>query len=517
MSGGIADPQTPPPIKVEPGAWLAVIAGALGSFMATLDISIVNAALPTIQGEIGATATEATWIATAYLVAEIIIIPLSGWLSRLFGLRSFLLGATLGFTGFSMLCGLSDSLGLMVFARAGQGLTGGAMIPTAMTIIATRLPPARQPIGNAIFGMTAILGPVLGPLVGGLMTEYLSWHYAFFINLPIGMVLLFLLFTALRHERAQLDRLEEADWLGVAGLTLALGGLTLVLEEGQREQWFESSLIRWLSVASLLGLILLLLGQKYAARPVIRLSLLRDRAFGAVAAMGVLMGMVLYGTSYMIPQFLAALADYTAFQSGSIVLIAGLPSLIMMPMAPLLFRLFDARVAVFTGMMIMAASCWLESGLTADAVGADFVLSQIMRGVGQVLAILFLNQAAMGAVARDLAADAAGLFNAARNIGGSLALAGIAMLQDQRMWLHSRHLEQTLSANAPATGDYISQLGSGNLAMGMRLLAGIIRQQASVMTFNDLFWLLGTGAGAVSLLAFILRPHRPPPRLLDQA
>lgn len=202
------------PAKADAAAWLAVFAGSLGALMATLDISIVNSALPTIQGEIGASGTEGTWIATSYLVAEIIIIPLSAWLERVLGLRTLLLLAAVLFTAFSMLCGISTNLTMMIIGRAGQGITGGALIPTAMTIIATRLPPHQQPIGTAMFGVTAILGPVLGPLIGGWLTESISWHYAFFLNLPVGVLLVTLLLIGLPHQKAHLADLLRADWLG---------------------------------------------------------------------------------------------------------------------------------------------------------------------------------------------------------------------------------------------------------------------------------------------------------------
>ena len=267
----------PVPAKADFGAWLAVAAGSLGALMATLDISIVNSALPTIQGEIGASGTEGTWIATSYLVAEIVIIPLSAWLERMLGLRTFLLIAATLFTGFSMMCGISTNLTMMIIGRTGQGFTGGALIPTAMTIIATRLPRSQQPIGTALFGVTAILGPVLGPLIGGWLTESFSWHYAFFMNLPVGTMLIILLIVGLPHQKPHLEQLLEADWMGIAGLALGLGGLTVVLEEGQREQWFESSLIIQLTAVSIFGVLLVMAGQFFAKRPVIRLQLLLDR------------------------------------------------------------------------------------------------------------------------------------------------------------------------------------------------------------------------------------------------
>lgn len=513
MTAIAADPAdfTPAPrgdVRADLAAWLAVAAGSLGALMATLDISIVNSSLPTIQGEIGASGTEGTWIATSYLVAEIVIIPMAAWLTRLLGLRSFLLIACILFVGFSVMCGLSTSLPMMIVGRAGQGITGGALIPTAMTIIATRLPPAQQPIGTAMFGVTAILGPVLGPLVGGWLTENLSWHYAFFLNVPVGAVLVTLLLVGLPHERTHLDEFGDADWLGVAGLALGLGGLTVVLEEGQREQWFESATIIKLSLVSAFGFALLLAGQFLARRPVIRLQLLLDRQFGSVAAMGVVLGMVLYGTSYVIPQFVAIIADYNALQAGHVVLLAGVPSLILMPFTPLMMRYIDIRLAVAFGMAVMAYSCWHDTALTTASAGEAFTASQLMRGVGTIFVMLFLNQAAIRSVPAEYAGDASGLFNAARNIGGSIGLAALATVQDQRSWFHARRLEESLSANAVAVQDYVAGLshafGSGEAAI--RMIGNIIQQQALVMAYNDVFWMLAIGIVLVTPLALFLRP-----------
>jgi len=498
----------PMPERADTAAWLAVVAGSLGAMMATLDVSIVNSALPTIQGEIGASGTEGTWVATSYLVAEIVIIPLAAWLERLLGLRTLLLVAAFLFTGFSMLCGVADNLTMMIVGRVGQGFTGGALIPTAMTIIATRLPRSQQPIGNALFGVTAILGPVLGPLIGGWLTENISWHYAFFINLPVGIILITLLLVTMPHQKPQLSELWQADWLGIAGMALGLGGLTIVLEEGQREQWFQSSEIVTLSLVSALGFILLFAGQYFARRPVIRLKLLLDRQFGAVALMGLVIGMMLYGTAFVIPQFLSSIAGYDALQSGRIVLLSGMPSLLLMPFTPLLIRHLDIRIAVSAGLLIMATSCWVDTVLTAQSVGHDFVESQLLRGVGTILGFLFLNQAAIASVPREQAGDAAGLFSAVRNLGGSLALAGIATVQDQRVWLHSRRMEESLSANSGQVQDYIGGLAHaiGGQDAAMRSLAGTIQREALVMTYNDIFTMLAVGIICVLPLVFFLRP-----------
>ncbi|MBD3730948.1 MAG: multidrug efflux MFS transporter [Sphingomonadales bacterium] len=480
--------------------------------MATLDISIVNASLPTIQGEIGASASEGTWVATAYLVAEIIVIPLTGWLERVFGLRRFLLVAAVLFTGFSILCGTSNSLTMMIIGRIGQGFTGGAMIPTAMTIIATRLPRSQQPIGTALFGSTVILGPVLGPVVGGWLTETFSWHYAFFVNVPICAGLIALLLVGLPDQEMELDELLSADWLGILGMALGLGGLTVVLEEGHREQWFQSTMIWQLTAVTILGFVLIGVGQLTAKKPVIKLALLRNRAFAAVFLLALIIGAVLYGVSYVIPQFLAAIADYNALQAGKVVFLSGVPALMMMPLIPVLLRAIDLRVAVGLGFVVMALSCWLDASLTAQSTGGAFTETQLLRGFGQVLGMMFLNQAAISSVAMEDAGDASGLFNAARNLGGSIGLALLATVQDSRLDFHHWTLHSSLQANDPAVQAYVqaqaAQFGGGpeGLAAAYRAIDLSILRDALVMAFNDEFFLLAIGIIAVLPLVLLLKP-----------
>lgn len=490
--------------KADTAAWLAVAAGTLGALMATLDISIVNSALPTIQGEIGASGTEGTWISTAYLIAEIIIIPLSGWLERVLGLRTLLLGATILFTLFSIVCGTSTSLGMMILGRAGQGITGGALIPTAQTIIAQRLPRSQQPIGTALFGVTAILGPVVGPVIGGWLAENLSWHYAFFLNVPLCAALVILLLVGLPHQKAHLGDLLKADWLGIAGLAFGLGGMTVVLEEGQRELWFDSALIQIMTAVSAVGFVCLFLGQRYASRPVIKLSLLLDRQFGSVAVMGIFVGIALYGTSYVIPQFLSNVSGYNALQSGVVVMISGIPSLFMMAIVPILLARLDIRLAVASGLLLIALSAIFDAKLNTLSVGQDFTDGQLMRGCGQILAFMFLSQAVVQSVPREDAGDASGLFNAMRNMGGSLALAAISIVQEQRMWLHQRRMEDTLSANSYSVQQYVST--NGGIAKAAPQLDQQIMGQALVMTYNDIFWLMGVATLAVLPLVLFLRP-----------
>ena len=508
MASSAATAAQTRPANADLSAWLAVAAGTLGALMATLDISIVNSALPTIQGEIGASGTEGAWVATSYLVAEIIIIPLSAWLERVLGLRTFLLISVTLFTAFSILCGFANSLTVMIIGRVGQGITGGAMIPTAQTIIAQRLPRHQQSVGTAAFGVVAILGPLVGPLVGGWLAENVSWHYAFFQNVPLSIILIVLLLVGLPHQPSRLHLFREADWIGIIGLALGMGGLTVFLEEGAREEWFASGLIQQMAILTVVGFVMLFYGQFTAKRPVIKLSLLLDRQFGSVALMGVALGVVLYGTSYAIPQFLAAIAGYNSLQSGQVVLLSGIPSILLMPFVPLLIRYVDIRIAVALGMGIMGISAYLETSLTAASVGSDFTESQLMRGVGQILGMLFLSQAVVQSVPPEDAGDASGLFNAMRNLGGSFALAGISILQQDRLWLHSRRIEESLNANSADVQNYLSGLSNavGGEAAGLRLLGQQIQQQALVMTYNDIFFAMSLVTLAVVPLVLFLRP-----------
>jgi DHA2 family multidrug resistance protein len=359
-----------------------------------------------------------------------------------------------------------------------------------------------------MFGATAILGPVVGPLIGGWLTEHLSWHYAFFLNVPVCAGLIVLLLVGLKQQDAHIDELLGADWFGIVGLAGFLGGLTVVLEEGQREQWFASPMIDWLSVLSLAGFILLMIGQLTAPRPVIQLRLLIDRQFGSVVVMGMVIGMVIYGTSYVIPQFLVAIADYNALQSGVIVSLSGIPALTLMALVPFLIRRIDIRIAVGFGLALLAYSAFMETHLSSQSSGAEFVPSQLLRGVGTIFAMLFLNQAAIQSVTPDHASDAAGLFNAARNLGGSLALAAISVVQDQRLWLHSRRLEESLRANDAGVQNYLAAQAQalGGAPQALRALSGTLQKEALTMTYIDLFWLLSVSICCVIPLVLFLRP-----------
>lgn len=505
----------PPVERASAADWLAVAAGTLGAMMALVDVSIVNAALPTIQGEIGATTSEGTWVGTAYLIAEIVIIPLVAWLERMLGLRRLLLGAATLFTLFSVVCGFSASLETMIFGRIGQGLAGGVLIPTVLTIVARRLPPSQRAIGLALTAMTALLGPAVGPMLGGWLTDNLSWHYAFFINIPICAVQALLIVIAIRPEAGDLREFWQADWAGVAGMVLGLGSVTTLLEEGHREQWFDSPFIWRLAGATLIGAMLVAYGQMRAVRPVVRLALLRNRAVASAVGLMLVVGVLLFSCLFLTPQFLAGVAGYNALDAGQVTSLGGLAAIPTAILYALIAKWVDARAIIAAGILLIAWGVYRASGMTAQSAGRDFAICLLLYGAGTTLSSIPLQAALLTAVQLDDAPDANGMISIARNLGGSIGLAGIASAQDARFDLHHWQLNGALSANDPGLQQTISTaagyLGTGPEAaeVAIRGIDAQVMLQALVMAFNDMFLILTIIAVLSLPLVFLLRA--PPP------
>jgi MFS transporter, DHA2 family, multidrug resistance protein len=497
--------------NASPADWLAVLAGTLGAMMALMDVSIVNSALPVIQGEIGATPAEGTWVGTGYLVAEIVIIPLTAWLVRLLGQRNVLVGASLLFTLFSVLCGLSSSLEMMIAGRVGQGLAGGVLIPTALTLVATRLPPHQQIIGLALTAVSALLGPAAGPVLGGWLTENYSWHYAFFINVPICAAQVAMLIFGLAKTQGDLGELRNADWAGIAGMVIGLGSLTTLLEKGHREQWFQSALIWQLAVAVVIGLGLIVWGQRFASRPIIRLSLLRNRGLAAATVMLFGLGMLLYTGVFIGPQFLVSVAGYNAQQAGMVAFITGIVAVPAAMCYPLVVKYVDARIVAVFAMLTIAYGDYLLSGMTILSAGADFTVAQILYGFGTTLTAMPLQQAVITEVPPEDAAEANSISSIARNLGGSVGLAAIASFQDQRLDFHHWQLQSRLGGNDGALQSQLEQMGNlfgEGLNAGMQMLDGQVMQQALVMSFNDTYLALAIAGLIAPPLAIFLR--KPP-------
>lgn len=501
------------PERASMADWLAVFAGMIGSLMALMDVSIVNSSLPKIQGEIGATPSEATWVGTGYLVAEIIVIPLTAWLERMIGMRRLLLGGAAIFTLFSVVCGFATSLETLVLGRIGQGFSGGVLIPSSMTLVATRLPPSQQATGMAVTAMAALLGPVIGPLVGGWLTENLSWHYAFFINVPICVLQMSILIFAVKGSDYDWSELRYADWIGILGMILGLGAATTLLEDGHREQWFESTLIWQLAFVALLGFGLIAWGQLRAARPVVRLSLLRNLSLTSAVLMLAVLGMLLYTGIFIAPQFLVTVADYTALQAGSLMFTSGLISIFAAFLYPIALARLDPRFVLAGAVLTIALGDYMLSGMTILSTGWDFLNAQLLFGVGTTLSAIPLQMAVISSVPPEDAAEANSLSSVTRNLGGSIGLAALASFQDQRFEHHHWWIHSAIGANDPVVQQTIAERaamyggGPEGLEAAYRTLDGQVQMQALVMSFNDIYLALATAAViSLPLLLFLRRP-----------
>jgi DHA2 family multidrug resistance protein len=508
-----------PEVKASARDWLAVFGAILGAFTAILDIQITNASLSDIQGALGASTEEGSWISTAYLMAEIIVIPLTGWLSSVIGLRRYLSVNTMLFTAFSLACALSTSLSQMILFRAGQGFTGGVLIPTAIVIVRTRLSKSQQPIGIAMFGLTATFAPAIGPTVGGWLTDNLSWHYIFYLNLIFGPLAAAIQLGAFDNVPARWAELLKGDWIGIGLMATGLPALTYVLEEGQRKDWFGSPIIVEVSLLAVIGITGFIVRELMAERPFINLRVLGNRSVGGSCVLMTVLGAVSFGSIYIIPVYCAQIQGYNAQQIGYVVMWSGLPQLLLFPMMPLIMRTFDARLLVVTGTLFFIASCWINVGLTHD-VGADqLILPQLLRAIGQPLFTIPLSQLSTAGLAPRDTADASALSNMMRNLGGSIGIAMLSTMIDRREHMHFSVLAEAITVNATRTQERLAALAAGlhghiadqAAAKGaaIAMLATQVRREAYVMAYADGFYIVGVSLVlSLGVVAILRKPQR---------
>jgi DHA2 family multidrug resistance protein len=495
--------------------WIAVFGAILGAFMAVLDIQITNASLPDIQGGIAASLDEGTWISTAYLIAEIITIPLSPWLSDIFSTRRYLIVNCVLFLIFSVLCGLSQSLMMMILCRAGQGFTGGVFIPSAMTIVLRCLPPSKQPIGLALFGVTATFAPAIGPTIGGWLTDTYSWHWIFYVNLLPGAILIAAIMYGLDSEPAKLDRLWRGDWFGIACMAIGLGSLITMLEEGERKDWFGDALIRDTAVLAAIFIPMFLIRELCCNDPFVNLRLFKNRGFAGASAIGLFMGLALYGTVYVLPVYLAQIQGYDALQIGEVIMWLGLPQLAIFPLVPLAVRHVDGRVLVGFGFALFAVSCFMNAFLTHDWAVQQLRWSQLIRAAGQPFIIVPLSGLAAGSQPKNEQAGASAIFNIMRNLGGSIGIAALATFITFREQYHFSVISDRLSQNSLRTTTLIhdftvafaAKTPQGAAATHVRALAQMaqqVRREAYVMAYSDCFFVLGIALLFCILALFLI-------------
>ena len=502
--------SAPPRARASVRDWVAFCGAALGAFMAVLDIQITNSSLADIQGTLGASLDEGSWISTGYLIAEIIVIPMTGWLSGVFGLRRYLVVNALIFLVFSVLCGLATSLPEMILFRVGQGFTGGVLIPTAFTILLLRIPPAQRGLASAIFGMTVTFAPAIGPTVGGWLTDTYSWHAIFYINVIPGLALAGMVWWGLAPQPMQLGRLARGDWGGITCMAIGLGSLEYMLEEGQRKDWFGDDRIVLAGVLAAVFLTAFLVIQLTRKEPLLELRLLRKRSLGVACGINMLSGLGLYGSIYVLPLYLSQVQGYNALQIGEVQMWMGLPQLLVLPFVPRIMRRVDSRLVLAFGIGLFAASCLMNGfDMNADTGIDQLKWSQLVRAAGQPFIISPLSQMATVGILPAQAGQASALFNAMRNLGGSVGIAALATLAQHREQFHFSILAERLTRNSLLLADRLDRMAhavgrmSGNAAASnapsVALLARQVRRQATVMSYADCF----TVIGAMLLLSLI--------------
>lgn len=509
-------PHATPPLAKEPEmtlrSWIAVFGAILGAFMAILDIQITNASVREITGGLGATLEDGAWISTAYLVAEIVIIPLSGWLTRVLSLRSYLLWTSMLFLGFSVCCALAWNIESMILFRALQGITGGALIPLAFQVMLS-LPPSKRTVGMALFGFTATFAPAIGPTVGGYLTEMFHWSAIFYLNLLPGCLLVAAVLYGIDAEPKRPDLLKSIDYWGIITMAVGLSSLTIFLEEGERKDWFSSPLIAWLGLISFVFVSAFFIIELNVKNPFINLKLLKRRNFGLGSLANFVVGLAMYGALYLLPMYLSVIQNYNSIYIGRTMMWAGLPQLFILPFVPKLMAKFDSRKMAFFGLNIFALSCLMNSHMTAQ-VGLDQLRwSQIVRALGQPLLMVPLSVITTGLIEREQAGSASGLYNMLRNLGGSVGIALLSTLLSVREKFHSAKLVEGVTIYDIATQQRLSALkskfimdGFDSVTAGGKALAaigGTIRQQAYVMAFNDCFFVVAVALVASSFLVLL--------------
>jgi MFS transporter, DHA2 family, multidrug resistance protein len=494
--------------------WIAVFGATLGAFMAVLNIQIVNASLADIQGAIGAGLDDGGWISTSYLIGEIVVIPLTGWLAQVFSVRIYLLTNAILFLVFSAACAFAQDLPQMIALRAVQGFSGGVLIPLAFTLIITLLPKAKQPIGLALFALSATFAPAIGPTIGGYLTENLGWQYIFYVNLVPGALMIGMLWFSLEAKPLRLPLLRDGDWAGIVTMAIGLAALQTVLEEGNKDDWFGSPFIVRLSVISAIALTLFFIIELTAVKPLLNLRLLLRRNFGFGILANILLGFALYGSVYILPSYLARIQSYNSEQIGMVLAWTGLPQLVLIPLVPRLMQRFDPRLLIATGFALFAASNFMNIYMTADYANDQLLWPDIVRAVGQALVMTPLSAVATAGIEAANAGSASSLFNMMRNLGGAV---GIAMLQTfltKREQYHSNVLMQSVSMFEEATRARIAQLTRYFMSHGVIdpndaahrayvAISHIVQKQAFILAFSDTFYLLGA-ALIVALMSSLL-------------
>lgn len=490
----------------------------LGMFMAILDIQIVASSLPQIQAGVSASRDQITWVQTAYLVAEVVMIPLSGWLARVMSSRWLFVASSAGFTATSALCALSWNIESLILFRAIQGFVGGAMIPTVFAANYKLFPPERQMVGTVVIGLTATMAPAIGPTLGGYITEYFSWEWLFLINLVPGVLVTLAVPLVVDIDRARPLLFRRIDIIGIVLTGGFLGALEFVLDEGPRADWFADDTILFFALVSGLSAILLLWRELTIADPVLDLRTFRNRNFTVGCILTFVLGMCLYGQSYILPQLLFQVRGYNSLQVGEVMFVTGAAMFLTAPIAGRLARAVDPRILLAIGFPLVAFGLYLNSRMAADVSFDELFWAQVVRGSGLILCIVPITATALGTLPMDRVSAGSGLFNVFRNMGGAVGLALINTEWDGRYDRHYWWMAESLGADGHGTGAHIDRLTAmfarapsvgDPHAAAMQVLARDVGQQATVMAWNDVFLMMAVAFLLAVPLVFLFAKPAP--------
>jgi DHA2 family multidrug resistance protein len=501
--------------RIEPRRLVAFLAMTFGMFMAILDIQIVSASLTEIQAGLSASANEITWVQTAYLIAEVIMIPLSGYLSRALGTRVLFTISAGGFTAASLMCGLSTSINEMIFWRAVQGFIGGGMIPTVFATAYLIFPRSRMSSVTPMIGLVATLAPTIGPTVGGYLTDAFSWHWLFFVNIIPGIAVTVAAWLLIDFDKPDWSLFRGFDLIGLASMAGFLGALEYVLEEGPRNDWFGDHSVLVTAWISGLSAIVFFARVFTARQPIVDLRAFGDRNFGLGSLFSFVLGIGLYGLTYLYPLYLGRVRGYDALMIGETVFVSGVAMFLTAPFAGRLSTKVDPRVMLITGFLFFAMGTYWLTYLTKDWDFWELFWPQVFRGVGLMLSIVPINNISLGTLPPERLKNASGLYNLMRNLGGAVGLALLTTILNDRTDLHLARLHESITwSRQPALETLnsltqrFSSFGSDAQAMALKQLNQIVHQQGVVMAFADVFLVLTFLFLGLAALAVVMK--RPP-------
>ena len=499
--------------------WIVALVVTIGTFMEVLDTSIANVALPHISGSLSASQDEGAWVLTSYLVANAIVLPISGWLSSLLGRKRFYLLSVFFFTVFSFACGLAPTLGMLILFRVAQGLAGGGLQPSVQAILADTFSPAKRGMAMALYTVAILVAPVLGPTLGGWITDNYSWRWIFYINIPVGMVCVFLTRIVLedppymKEAKAKARKLS-VDWAGLGFISIGLATLEIVLDKGQELDWFGSPFIVAFASISLFALVGAVLWELHTKTPVVNLRLLKDRHFATCCLIILGLYAVLYATTYLLPLYMQQMMGYDATTSGLALSPAGLFTMVEVPIVGfVLTRGYDPRKMVFAGLLLIASSCWWMSSLNLDVAERDLILPRIVQVLGLGLITVPVSTIVFRFVPKTESSQAAGLYALVRNEGGSLGIAFVSTMLQRKAQLFQQTLGQHITASTGMVQQTLAQgsAGAGNHAdntySAMAQLYLAMQRQAMLLSYMEQFRMLcGIMLGMLPLVFFLRRP-----------